>query len=316
MIALAVGPDADVSALEKIIGKETGLVLRVNEAAELPLVMRSGFERRRARVERGAIAVEQQQVLPFSPGTWSDWPAITAHHVTRSQPDALIAVQTRRGEPLIALHRAGRGRVVAVTCGLGPWAASWLQWREWPRLAGGLADWISGEPQAGTLALAVSDLPAGLQVEGDLQGGADGRDPNADVVVNTPRTQGRRLEMDAVAPGRVRATLPDDGPGLYTFLVSNSHGTQTQLHLRHQRGESEAWGTNPALSAWRSAGLIGDWDPAFIAPRRDGRREPRPVDRSLIGLALALFVSGVLVDRSRPNIRSVREALRRWRTRT
>ncbi len=87
-IALAVGPDADVSALERVVGAEAGLVLRVNQAAELPLVMRTGLERRRARVERGTIAVEQRQALPFPPGTWQDWPAIAAYFVTRSQPDA------------------------------------------------------------------------------------------------------------------------------------------------------------------------------------------------------------------------------------
>ena len=60
MIVLAVGPDADVSALERVVGAEAGLVLRVNESAELPLVMRSALERRRQRVERGMIAVEQR----------------------------------------------------------------------------------------------------------------------------------------------------------------------------------------------------------------------------------------------------------------
>src|SRR6185369_300520 len=59
-IALAVGPDADANALERLVGAEAGVVLRVNEAAELPLVMRSGLERRRARVERGTIAVAQR----------------------------------------------------------------------------------------------------------------------------------------------------------------------------------------------------------------------------------------------------------------
>ncbi len=57
-IALAVGPDADVNALERLVGAEAGVVLRVNEAAELPLIMRAGLERRRARVERGTIAVD------------------------------------------------------------------------------------------------------------------------------------------------------------------------------------------------------------------------------------------------------------------
>ena len=70
----------------------------------------------------------------------------------------------------------------------------------------------------------------------------------------------------------MQATLPDAGPGLYTFLVVDFAGTQRQLHLRRHRAENEAWGTNPALDAWRTAGLIRDWDPGFLAHHRDGSR--------------------------------------------
>lgn len=312
-VALAVGPDADAGALERLVDAQSGLVLRVSQAAELPLVMRSGLERRRARVERGTIAVTQRLALPFEPGTLEDWPAISAHYATRTQPDAWVAVQSQRGEPLIAFQSSGRGRVVALTCGLGPWTAQWLPWREWPRLAGGLADWISGTPQGGAVALAVSDLPAGLQVEIDVLGGVGRPDPDSvSIAVDTPTTPGRLVATDPVAPGRLRATLPDDGPGLYTFVVTTSLGTQRQLHLRRQRVENATWGTNPALDAWRTAGLVGQWDPGILARPRDDNRGRRPVDRSLIGLALALFLAGVVVDRTRLDRAGVREFLRRW----
>jgi hypothetical protein len=278
--------------------------------------MRSGLERQRTRIEQGAIDVEQRQALPFSPAVLEDWPRIAAYFVTRSQPGASVAVQSQRGDPLIAFQRSGLGRVVAVTSGLGPWTARWLQWREWPRLAGGLADWVSSTPGGAALTLAVSDLPAGLQVEGDFRVATDRPEPGgAAIVVDTPTTQGRRVAADPVAPGRLRATLPDDGPGLYTFLATDSQGTRRQLHLRRRRSESEVWGTNPALVTWRDAGLISDWDRRFLAPGDDRNRKHRPVDRSLLGLVLALFLSGVLVDRARLDAASVRGALYRWRAR-
>jgi len=299
-IALAVGPDADANALERLVGAKAGVVLRVNEAAELPLVMRSGLERRRTRVERGTIAVTQHQALPFSPGTLKDWPAVAALSVTRSQPSATVAVQTDRGDPLIAFQMSGQGRVVAVTSGLGSWTPRWLPWREWPLLAGGLADWISGTPQGGSVALDVSDVPDGLVVEADVPVAAGISDTGGvSIAVQTPTTQSRSLSMNHVAPGRLRAMLPDAGAGLYTFLVSTSLGTQRQLHLRQRRAENETWGTNPALDAWRSAGLVRDWDPGFLAQSRADNRVRPPIDRSLVGLALALFLSGVLVDRTK-----------------
>lgn len=297
-IALAVGPDADASALERLVGAKAGLVLRVNQAAELPLVMHSGLERRRARVERGTIAVEQRQTLPFLPGTLQDWPAIAAYAVTRSQPQATVVVQSERGDPLIAFQRSGQGRVIAVTGGLGPWTPQWLRWQEWPRLAGGLTNWISGAPQGGMLA--VSDMPAGLQVEADVQAGTGSPDRGSvSIAVTTPTTQSRLVSTDYVAPGRLRATLPDTGSGLYTFLVSTSLGTQRQLHVRRNRAEHATWGTNPALDAWRTAGLISNWDPGLLVQHRESSLTRRPVDRSLVGLALALFLAGVLVERTR-----------------
>ncbi len=297
-IALAVGPDAKVSALERLVGVAAGRVVRVNQAAELPQVMRSELERRRARIERGTIAVEQRQPLPFAPGTLDNWPAIAAYSVTRTQPHASVAVQTQRGDPLIAFHKSGQGRVVAVTCGLGRWTPQWVHWREWPRLAGGLTDWISGTPHGGALALAVSDLPGGLQVEADVQAGTDWSDPaGASIAVQTPTAQARQLSSEHVAPGRLRATLPDAGSGLYTFLVSTPFGSQRLLHVRRNRAENVAWGTNPALDIWKTAGLVSAWDPGAFARHRDLARTRHRADRSLIGLALALFLAGVLVDR-------------------
>ncbi|MEO8309842.1 MAG: vWA domain-containing protein [Caldimonas sp.] len=294
-IALAIGPDADVRALQRLFGDDEGQVLRVSETAELPSAMRSGLERQRARVERGAIAVEQRQALPFHPRTLEGWPAIAAHALTRSQAGAVVAVQSRQGDPLIAFQRSGRGRVMSVTSGFGAWTPEWVSWRQWPALAGGLAEWLGGASQAGSM-LAVTDFPGELRVEADLtrrMEGSDG-DPMA-ITVSPPTGPSRSLLADTVAPGRVRAMVPDAGAGLYTFLVTTPFGTQRQLHLRPHRAETGTWGTNPALDTWRAEGLVTAWDPRRAVAVGDGGR---PLDRSLMALALALFLCGVVVDRA------------------
>ena len=298
-IALAIGPDADVAALQRLFATGGGQVLRVRETAELPSVMRSGLERRRARVERGAIAVEQRQALPFEPGMLADWPPVAGHAVTRSQASAVVAVQSRQGEPLIAFQRSGRGRVVAVTCGFGAWTPAWLSWRQWPRLAGGLADWVSGTSQVGAVAPRVSDLRDGLVVEADVPSRGDRGDGESTTIdVITPTMPSRSLPVDRFAPGRVRATLPDAGAGLYTFLVTTPDGTQKRLHLRQHLAETATWGTDPALEGWHAEGLVSMWEPRLAATRGADGRHARPLDRSLMALALALFLCGVLVDRA------------------
>ena len=297
-LALAVGPDADVAALQRLVdGSGAGRVQRVGQAAELPLAMRSGLERRRARIERGSIAVTQGEALPFPPATLQDWPPIAAYAVTRARPEGRVAVRSERGDPLIAFQAAGRGRVAVVTSGFGPWTPQWLSWRDWPRLAGGLADWSLGST-AGPMS--VSDLRVGLRIEVDqaFAGSLSGAEALS-VTVNTPTTQSLVLPMDPVAPGRWRATLPDAGPGLYGFVLADASGIRQHWHLRRQRGETGTWGVNPALMAWQAEGLVAAWDPRQFGRRREGLQAGRPPDRSLLVLGLLLFLAGIVVDRAR-----------------
>ena len=312
-IALAVGPDADIVALQRLVGAQTdaGQVLRVQQAAGLALAMRSGVERRRSRVERGTIAVQQRQPLPFQSGTWRDWPDVAAYSVTRARPEAVVSVQSQRGDPLIAFHNFGLGRVLAVTSGLGQWTPLWSQWKQWPQLAGGLTQWIGAAD--GAASLTVSDLPGALQVEAEVRSG-NGQSDAAGVVitVDTPVTQGRLLRTQAVAPGRLRTTLPNAGPGLYTFVISDSRGIRRHLHLRRDRAENEAWGINPALETWLASGVVSRWNANALTRLRDASR--RPIDRSLIALALALFLSGIAVDRITGKA-IIGQVVRRWRKR-
>ena len=315
-LALAVGPDADFAALQRLVGEATGAgqVLRVDQAAGLPLAMRAGVERRRSRVERGMIAVQQRQPLPFPPGTWADWPAVAAYAVTRARPEAVVAVQSQRGDPLIAYQTFGLGRVGVVTCGLGRGTPLWLPWTQWPRLAGGLAGWVVGTDAA--VSLTVTDLPGALQVEAEVRPGPGtglGNTAGLSIAVDTPEAQGQMLTTEPVAPGRLRATLPNPQPGLYTFVVADAQGLRRHLHLRRDRAESEAWGINPAVEAWVASGLVSRWPADFLA--HDHAATRRLVDRWLIALALALCLSGVLVDRAGLQRSGFRQALRRWRTR-
>ncbi len=299
-LALAVGPDADAAALERVFGADRAQVLRVNEAAQLPAVMRAGVERRRARVERGAIQVLQREPLPFAPGTFSAWPDIAAYQTTRAQPGASVVLQSRRGDPLIAYQPVGRGRVVAVASGLGAWTPRWLAWRDWPRLAGGLAEWAAGAFVGGAISVQATDGAVGLQVQIDLAQPASGAGRQTAVLaVKMPTSASIDLPLEPIAPNRLRARLPEAGPGLYTLFLSSSAGTQRQLHLRQAHAEQEAWGVNPAVRAWRQLGLVRDADLGDLARARPDPAPARPLDRSLIGLALLLFAVGVLVDRAR-----------------
>lgn len=298
VVALAIGPDADATALSRLTTPDAGVVLRVDEAAELPRAMSAGLERRRARIERGEIAVEPQEALPVLAGRDVRWPAVAAYAVTRLRPEASVWVRSATGDPVIAARQVGAGRVVAVTSGLGSWTPRWLAWTAWPDLAGGLAAWVSGAPVAGPLALAVSDAPDGLVVEADLQhAGAWAAGPETTLSVVTPGGGSRSVEMRPLAPGRLQARVAETAPGVYTLVVSGPSGVQRALHLRSSRAEQEGWGEAPEVERWLRNGLVRRWDPASTAAiPGDGALTANP-DRWLLGLALLLFCAGVVVDR-------------------
>jgi hypothetical protein len=314
-IALAVGPDADLAALRRLVGEDAGTVVRVDQAAELPLVMRASLERRRSRIERGQFAVTQREALPFAPRTLADWPPVQSYAVTRPRAEARVAVQSERGDPLIAFLAAGRGRTAAVTSGFGPATRQWLSWSEWPALAGGLADWTLGSARGDGGRVAVTDLANGLLIELDqpVQPGQPAPAP-VSVAVDTPTAQALTLAMEPVAPGRWRAVLADAPPGLYRLLAAGAGATQAHWHLRAQRGERDTWGTSPALQAWQEGGLVAPWDAAALRQAPDAPL-PRAPDRSLLALGLLLAMAGIVVDRTRLPRAGAVAWLRRWQDR-
>lgn len=300
---LAVGPDADVAAVERLLGADRATILRVAEAAELPQAMRSGIERRRARVERGGFAVRQLLPLPFEPGDLAAWPPVQAYATTRAHDDARVSLASERGDPLIVFGRAGAGRSAFVASGMGAWTPRWAAWDGWPALAGGLLAWAAGTPPAATLS--VADDPAGLRIDLDLA--ADAALAALDAVVlelTSPAGLRRSVAAEPVAPGRWRARLPDPAAGLHRVRWVAPAGTLQRWHLRPAPGESRTWGVSPAIASWRAEGLLTDADAlpaAALAPRSPGAGLEAPDARWLL-LALGFALAGIVVDRWRPRI--------------
>jgi len=120
LLALAVGPDADLAALGRLAQAGRGEVLRVAEAAELPSLMRDSLESRRAPVERGRFRVRERSALPFPVAAAAGWPPVAAYAVTSPRPAAAVHLESERGDPLLASWQAGLGRAIAVKSDTGP----------------------------------------------------------------------------------------------------------------------------------------------------------------------------------------------------
>jgi hypothetical protein len=177
-----------------------------------------------------------------------------------------------------------------------------VRWSNWPQLAGGLVEWVSNTPSAGTLGLRLSRGSVDLRLDADARSSAGWGTPgDLAITATTPTGETHTLATDNVAPGRIHSTLPGNDAGLYTFVLSSSAGTQRLLHLNRHIEENESWGTSHAIDEWRRAGLIENWDDASVEQLRAGIAGRRDPDRWLIGLGLVLFLTGVLIDRIRRN---------------
>jgi hypothetical protein len=211
-----------------------------------------------------------------------------------------VHVESSRGDPLVVEGRAGLGRVVAVTPGLGSWTAAWMSWARWPELAGGLVEWVAARDSAEQLWTNVVDSPRELAVEVELA--SDGRwlePPVGRLRVEHPSGRVSEESLTPVSPGRLSAAIKDPEVGLYSFTVQVGEGVRRVSHLRRAPRERAGPGPSPEIVAWRTDGLVRDWSAAEFERAIAGvaPAEGRP-QRALL-LALALFLVGVLVERRR-----------------
>lgn len=297
LIALAVGPDANAAALAGLADPGQATILHVVEAAELPTLMRGSLETRRAPIERGSIAVRALRPLPFMP-PGSDWPPVSAYAVTSPREDAVVYVESGRGDPLIAYRQEGLGRTVAVMSGLGAWTPEWLRWQDWPALAGGLVEWVAFEDARPGLTVRAIDLPMELRVDVDLasEGAWSDRLPTH-LQVQRPSGRTSAVPLEASAPGRASIQLHEPEPGLYRFTAVTTDGALGLVHLRQPLREHGQPGPIPGLDAWRRAGLVSDWSPAALAQAVHSAPAASENWERPVLLALFLFLCGVLLDR-------------------
>lgn len=290
VIWLAIGDGGDLARLQGLVGTDTGSVRRVHEAGDLTPVMRDAVARHRARVARGPVQVRQVLPLPFAPGRVDAWPAVAAHAVTRAQSDAVVPLQSVRGDPLLAYRQAGRGRVAALAAGLGAWAPAWGAWPRWPMLAGGLASWLLDTPGPQALALTLAETNGRLQVDV----ASDHPDPR--LALQRPAGAWADLPLQPIAPGLWRAWLDTSEPGIYAVEATAGPARRRVHHLYRAPAEDDGDAQAPPLAAAMDEGLLTAWDPALAAPAASTTRA------SAAWALPALLLAGVamLVERWRP----------------
>lgn len=293
VVAIAVGGEADTTALGQLAAGR-GRLLRAADALELPVLMQTEVQARRAGLRPGPVTPRVLHPLPF-PARTDPWPTLAALQVTRPRDGAQVYLAADGGEPILAAAFAGAGRVVAMPAGLGPWATDWTAWAGWGAFLGSLVQWAAGTAD-GAPDLRVVDGPDGprLLIEAvDAAGDWVGPGPMP-VAARDPAGSWHRIAARAQAAGRWTAPFPAGPPGRWD-LIAGPPGRERRLALVHEPLEELIPDpARPDLGPLVAEGLVEGWSPGLPLPAPARAAGTRPW---LAGLALGLFLLVIVAER-------------------
>lgn len=296
VIALAIGQDARVEALRKLVEPVGGTVLRVAEVAELPQFMRAGVDARRAAIVRGATTPLVVLAPPFQ-FVSTAWPAVQAYALTRRRDDAQTWLRTASGDPLMAGRFVEYGRVAVLTAGAGAWAPAWPRWALFGKFSGGLVTWASGAGGEANISITIDSTMPDILADIDISNASGWRDTTAPAVT-LQNASGDELPVvtEQFGPGRYRARSASTATGLLRLAVSADSTATSRFFLRQGSAERPGLGLSDSIAALQQAGLLRPWPTrgvdALLAPRTAGQR----VERAWLVLALCLYLAALLVD--------------------
>ena len=293
-IALAIGRDADTTALQPLTRLNNGQLLRVDQVAQLPRLMRHELDKRRSLTATGHFIPELSDPVPFLPRATGAWPALTEYAVTRERSTASVFLRVA-GDPLFAARYAGAGRVAVITTSLDDWRQLWTRWPHISKFVGGLLDWI--DAQHGSEALHLSARQSGGKMLFTLDTPLSAADGSADnlVLVQDPSGHIEQQALSARAPGRYVAQLATAIGGRYHAVIRA--GDRQLEHDWLYGGNDEFMPPPPGadnLSDWVRSGLVQPWSESALTDSATGAmsgtlRAPLLIMTALLYLLLLLW---------------------------
>jgi Mg-chelatase subunit ChlD len=254
-VVLSVGEATQDDALRELASAARGSFSSVTALDALPELMQLEVERRRDPIHRGPVVPRVLEPLPIASMPAGPWPPLAAYPITKARAGAQVYLAAASGDPLLAGHGAGVGRVLVLPAGLSEWAQGWSSWAPWAKALGELIAWAGGAGEP--LAARMEPSPEGgarVLVELATPDGRWSQAPSIALRVLDPLNQSQALEARAIAPGLYAAELGDTPSGPYRILADG--GASSAQSIWYQP-EAELEPVDP--SAGTSAGLPGPW---------------------------------------------------------
>jgi len=300
IIALAIGRDADSSALLPLTSVNNGRLLRVTHVAQLPRLMRQEMDARRSLTASGHFTPVVSAPVSFMPNATQGWPAIEEYAVTRERPTATVYLRVQ-GDPLFAAQYVGAGRVAVIATSLDAWPELWKRWPDSGRFAGGLMDWLDPQNGSDTVHLNARRVGDGIQLTLEVPVSGNVAEEDSSVFVKDPNGRTIHQELSARAPGRYAAHVVTAVPGRYHAIVRVG-GHQLE-HDWLYGGNDEFMPLRPGAEApsdWMRSGLVQPWS-SSVLQHPAGGANPGTSRTPLLISAASLYLLLLLWER-RPDL--------------
>jgi len=299
LIALAIGRQTETAVLQHLTSINQGLLLPVKEIAYLPRLMRNEVLKRRSAIQKGPIQPLVKTALPFLMKEQIQWPALDSYMVTKERDHAQVYLTSAEGDPLLASHFLGAGRVTALPGGLGDWAKRWHRWHYWGRFLGELVEWSSSRHANPTLHIEHRIIQSNIELRIDAaSNNMDWRhDPYLAVQLLDPAGRTTRLQADLVAPGRYQATFPAYIAGRYRTVAQQ--GDQLAQHSFIYQPLTEYAPSTLSITSMDSAvqsGMLIPWQPEAIQASLKQEKSRRSLRSLLLALALFIYLATLFLE--------------------
>jgi len=246
-------------------------------------------------------------------------PLLLGYNGTTPKGTARVALSTPRGDPLLATWQYGLGRAAVWTSDLkGQWAADWVAWNGFARLAAQLVGWTLPAPQVeGVAAQAgLEDGRAAVRVEATDEAGRPRNFLDVTAALVGPDLQTTEVTLAQVGAGRYETLVELAQSGTYLVQLGVREGDrvigqQTLGLVVPYSPEYKVSGTNRTLLGELSRLTGGGELPGPVAaflhnlPATDLARE---IWGKLLLIAALLFPLDVAVRRVTLGARDFRQA--------
>jgi len=296
LIALAIGNNADLSTLHKLAASSGGLVLQVNDTAQLPRFMRQQLETRQQSWNKTQVTPHTSHQLPFIGEQNSSWIQLHGHQITRSKSSARVYVATDEGDPLLAVGHYGTGKVAALPGGI-------LETVSGENALNGLLTWMNSRQINPNLKISHRYLSGQLSLLVDAVD-TDNRwlsTTTTELILTSPGGFTHSQPLEAVAPGRFEAVLPAPAVGAYSAKIKI--GDEQALYTAYLADDREYRQSTNISAHWLkqslSSGDIQHWTETSLQNLMDsssGHWETRPL---WLLLALISYLALIAIERSR-----------------